>query len=132
MVVCQELIGKTISSFTFYEDSIDGPEICIELSDGTVFSSCLKTSTALEAKVTRNEGGHGIRQKRDDGGIVKTLAAYPHRADEGTLSRLLVETTIMLAASRTNPATVLRDAASTYKVDTDAIPLNVKQEFAAK
>jgi len=58
MVVCQEFIGKTISSFTIYEDSIDGPEICIELSDGTVFSSCLKTSTTLEAKVTRNEGGH--------------------------------------------------------------------------
>ena len=58
MVVCEEFIGKTISSFTIYEDSIDGPEICIEFSDGTVFSSCLKTSTALEAKVTRNEGGH--------------------------------------------------------------------------
>ena len=58
MVVCQEFIGKTISSFTIYEDSIDGPEICIEFSDGTVFSSCLKTSTALEAKMTRHEGGH--------------------------------------------------------------------------
>ena len=58
MVVCEEFIGKTISSFTIYEDTIDGPEICIEFSDGTVFSSCLKTSTALEAKVTRNEGGH--------------------------------------------------------------------------
>ena len=58
MVVCHEFIGKTISSFTIYEDTIDGPEICIEFSDGTVFSSCLKTSTALEAKVTRNEGGH--------------------------------------------------------------------------
>jgi ParB family chromosome partitioning protein len=75
---------------------------------------------------------HGIRQKRDDGGIRKALTAYFHRADEGTLSRLLVEASIMLAASRTNPATVLRDAASTYKVDTDAIALKVKQEFAAK
>ena len=58
MVACQAFIGKTISSFTIYEDSIDGPEICIEFSDCIVFSSCLKTSTALEAKVTRNEGGH--------------------------------------------------------------------------
>jgi hypothetical protein len=58
MVVCHEFIGKTINNFTIYEDTIDGPEICIEFSDGTVFSSCLKTSTALEAKVTRNEGGH--------------------------------------------------------------------------
>ncbi len=75
---------------------------------------------------------HGIRQKRDEGGLAKTFGAYLRRADEGTLSRLMVESTIMLAASRTNPATVLRDAANTYKVDTDAIALKVKQEFAAK
>jgi hypothetical protein len=48
---------KTINSFTIHKDSIDGPEICIEFSDGTVFSSRLKTSTALEGKVARNEGG---------------------------------------------------------------------------
>lgn len=75
---------------------------------------------------------HGIRQNRDDGGIGKTFAAYLRRADEGTLSRLLVETSVLLAASRTSAATVLRDAASTYKVDTDAITLKVRQEFAAK
>jgi ParB family transcriptional regulator, chromosome partitioning protein len=75
---------------------------------------------------------HGIRQKRDDGGMGKTLAGYIRRADEGTLSRLLVETSILLVASRSNPATILRDAASMYKVDTDAITLKVKQEFAAK
>jgi ParB family chromosome partitioning protein len=39
---------------------------------------------------------------------------------------------ILLAASRTNAATVRRDAASVYKVDTEAITLKVKQEFAAK
>ena len=55
---------------------------------------------------------HGIRQRRDDGGIGKTLAAYIRRADEGTLSRLLVETGILLAASRSNAASILRDAAS--------------------
>lgn len=60
------------------------------------------------------------------------LGAFLRRADEGTLSRLVVETAILLAASRTNPASVLRDAASIYKVDTDAITLKVKQEFAAK
>ena len=64
--------------------------------------------------------------------LIKTLAAYIRRADEGTLSRLLVETTILFAASRMNAATVLRDAATAYKVDTDAITLKVKQEFAAK
>ena len=71
---------------------------------------------------------HGIRQKRDDGGIGKTLAAFLRRADEGTLSRLLVQTAVLLAAARTNPASVLKDAAATYKVDTDAITAKVKQE----
>jgi len=75
---------------------------------------------------------HGIRQMRNDGGISKTLVAFVRRADEGTLSRLMVETAILLGASRTNAVTVLRDAASTYKVDTDAISLKVKQEFAVK
>jgi ParB family chromosome partitioning protein len=37
-----------------------------------------------------------------------------------------------LATARTNPAVVLRDAAAIYKVDTEAIGLEVKQEFAAK
>jgi ParB family chromosome partitioning protein len=46
--------------------------------------------------------------------------------------RLLVETAILLATSRTNTTTVLRDAAATYKVDTEAIALKVKQELAAK
>jgi hypothetical protein len=57
MVECKEFVGKVISSFTIYEDSSDGPEICIEFTDGTVFSSSLKTTTALEAKLTRNQGG---------------------------------------------------------------------------
>lgn len=29
----------------------------IEFTDGTLFSSCLKTSTCLEAKMTRDDGG---------------------------------------------------------------------------
>ena len=41
-MVCKEFVGKVVSNFTIYEDSGDGPEICIEFSDGTVFSSCLK------------------------------------------------------------------------------------------
>ena len=75
---------------------------------------------------------HGIRQKRDDGGIAKTFSAFLSRADEGTLSRMLVEAAILLAASKTSPVAVLRDAAAAYKVDTDAIATKVKQEFAAK
>ncbi len=57
MVECKEFVGKVVNTFTIYEDSIDGPEICIEFTDGTVFSSCLKTTTALEAKATRDDGG---------------------------------------------------------------------------
>ncbi len=62
----------------------------------------------------------------------KTLTAYLRRADEGTLSRLLVEASILLAASRGNATAILKDAAAVYKVDTEAIGLKVKQEFAAK
>lgn len=75
---------------------------------------------------------HGIRQKRDDGGVRKTLTAFLRRADEGTLSRLLVEASILLAASRGNATAILKDAATAYKVDTEAIATKVKQEFAAK
>ncbi len=38
----------------------------------------------------------------------------------------------MLASLRGNPTTLLRDAATAHKVNTDAIALNVKHEFAAK
>jgi ParB family chromosome partitioning protein len=75
---------------------------------------------------------HGIRQNRDDGGITKTFTAFLRRSDEGTLSRMLVESSILLAATRGNPPAVLKEAATAYKVDTDAIAAKVKQEFAAK
>jgi len=89
-------------------------------------------STMEENRMEMLARQHGIRIKRDDGGIAKTVAAFVRRADEGTLSRLLVESSILLAASRGNPATVLRDAASACKVDTEAIAAKVKQEFAVK
>ncbi len=54
------------------------------------------------------------------------------RADEGTLSRQMIEATILLASARQNGATVLKDAATLYKVDTEAIGQKVKLEFAAK
>lgn len=75
---------------------------------------------------------HGIRKDRETDTIDKLIGACVRCADEGTLSRLLVEATVLLAAARTNPVAVLRDAAATYKVDTDAIAQKVKQEFAAK
>ena len=75
---------------------------------------------------------HGIRQKRDDGGIGKALTAFVRRADEGTLSRLMVEASILLASLRGNPAAILKEAATAYKVDTEAIAAKVKQQFAVK
>lgn len=75
---------------------------------------------------------HGLRHKRDDGGIRKAFVAYLRRADEGTLSRALVESGILLAASRGGSSDVLKDAATVYKVDTDAIASKVRQEFVAK
>jgi ParB family chromosome partitioning protein len=89
-------------------------------------------STMDENRVEMLARQHGIRQKRDDGGVSKALPAFLRRADEGTLSRLLVEASILIAASRGNPTAVLRDAATAYKLDTDAIAVKVKQEFAAK
>ena len=47
-------------------------------------------------------------------------------------SRLLVEASIVLAASRGNAIAILKDAATAYKVDTEAIAARVKQELAAK
>jgi ParB family transcriptional regulator, chromosome partitioning protein len=90
------------------------------------------TSVMDENRIEMLARQHGIRQKRDDGGLNKTLASFVRRADEGTLSRLLVEASILLAASHGNPAIVLKDAASAYKVDTDAIASKVRQEFTAK
>jgi len=75
---------------------------------------------------------HGIRQKRDDGGVAKTFAAFLRRADESTLGCAVVESAVLLAASRGNATQALRDAATAYKVDADAIGAKVKQEFAAR
>jgi len=75
---------------------------------------------------------HGIKKAKDSDSIGKLFAAYLRRAEESALGCLLVEITILHAATRQNAAQVLRDAASAYKVDVDAIGLKVKQEFAAK
>jgi ParB family chromosome partitioning protein len=75
---------------------------------------------------------HGIRKDRETDMLDKLFAAFLRRADEGMLSRLLVEVSVVLASGRSNGTTALRDAAAAYKVDTDAIALKVRQEFAAK
>ena len=75
---------------------------------------------------------HGIKKAKDSDSIAKLFAAYLRHAEESALGGLLVEITVLHAAMRQNAAQVLRDAATAYKVDTDAITLKVKQEFAAK
>ena len=74
----------------------------------------------------------GIRAKEGEP-IGKLLTAYTRKADESELGKLIVETAILLSArSQPDGGKVLRAAAHAYKVDTDAIALKVKQEFAAK
>ena len=75
---------------------------------------------------------HGIKRSKDTEDIGKLFAAYLRPADESTLSRIVVELTIVLIAARTNAPSILREAATVYKVDTDAIAQKVKAEFAAK
>jgi len=60
------------------------------------------------------------------------LALNLRRAEESVLGKVLVETIILYMATRHSPSQVLHDAAAIYKVDTEAIALKVKQEFAAK
>jgi ParB family chromosome partitioning protein len=75
---------------------------------------------------------HGIKKAKDSDSIGKLFSSFLRRAEESLLGRITVELTIVLAASRGNAPQVLRDAAQAYKVDTDAIALKARQEFAAK
>jgi ParB family chromosome partitioning protein len=75
---------------------------------------------------------HGIKREKDSDSIAKLFSAHLRRAEESVLGSMLVELTILLAAARQQTTQVLNDAATFYKVDTNAIAGNVKQEFAAK
>ena len=79
--------------------------------------------------VARNRG---IKPKQGES-APKLLTAFVRKADESALGRLIVEAVILLSArTQSDGGKVLRAAAQVYKVDTDAIALKVKQEFAAK
>jgi ParB family chromosome partitioning protein len=74
----------------------------------------------------------GIKPKNGES-APKLLTAFVRKADESALGRLIVETVILLSArTQSDGGKVLRAAAQVYKVDTDAIALMVKHEFAAK
>ncbi len=68
---------------------------------------------------------HGIKKAKDSDSIGKLFAAFLRRAEESVLGRLAVELTVVLAAARSNAPSVLKDAATVYKVDTVAIAANV-------
>lgn len=75
---------------------------------------------------------YGIKKTKENESIGKLFTAYLRRAEESILGGLLIQVTILHAATRQNSRQVLLDAATAYKVDTDAITLKVKQEFATR
>ena len=57
MIECKEPVGKVIRLFTIFEDGHYGPDIQIEFTDGTRFSTCLKTAVSIEATYSQDQGG---------------------------------------------------------------------------
>jgi ParB family chromosome partitioning protein len=85
-----------------------------------------------EKRVEMIARNRGIRAKEGET-AAKLLTAFLRKAEESSIGRLIVEAVILLSArSQNDGGKVLRAAAQAYKVDTDAIALKVKQEFAAK
>jgi hypothetical protein len=56
-VDCLELTGKTIQRFRIHKDTGDGPELQIDLTDGTSFSYSVSSQTSTRA--TLYKGGVG-------------------------------------------------------------------------
>lgn len=76
---------------------------------------------------------HGIGKSKDDEAPAKLLAAFLSKIEESKLSRIVIETVILLSMhNQTDASKTLRETAQVYKVDVDAIASKVKQEFAAK
>lgn len=53
-VECPEVSGKTIQSLRIYNDTGDGTELLIDLTDGTSFSFNLAVKPVAEAAVIRS------------------------------------------------------------------------------
>jgi ParB family chromosome partitioning protein len=87
----------------------------------------------LDDKRLEMVGRNRSIRAKDGEPIGKLLTAFTRKAEESDLGKLIVEVAILLSA-RTQPdgGKLLRAAAQAYKVDTDAIALKVKQEFATK
>ena len=79
--------------------------------------------------VARNRS---IKAKQGES-VAKLLTAFVRKADEGTIGKLVIEAVILLSVrSQSDGGKVLRTAAQIYGVDTDAVALKVKHEFATK
>ena len=70
----------------------------------------------------------GQQEKQREEQAVANVTGLRVRA----LSRLLVESVILLAAASLNPAAVLKEAAMAYTVDTEAIAAKVRKELTTK
>jgi ParB family chromosome partitioning protein len=76
--------------------------------------------------------GQGVKAKEGES-VAKLLAAFARQAEEGDLGKLIVESIVLLSPrTQVDGDKTLRAAAQIYGVDTEAIAIKVKQEFAAK
>jgi ParB family chromosome partitioning protein len=85
-----------------------------------------------EKRVEMAARNRGIKAKEGES-AAKLLTAFVRKADEGTIGKMIIEAVILLTArTQADGGKTLRAAAQVYGVDTDAVALKVKQEFAAK
>jgi ParB family transcriptional regulator, chromosome partitioning protein len=76
---------------------------------------------------------HHVSGQKEEETLSKTMQAYLRRAPEGTLTRLIMEMSILLRmASGQDSNRVLAEAAKDYSVNVDAIASSVRKDFAAR
>ena len=68
-IECKDLVGKIVPPVTLFEESSDRPEISIDFEDGSNFNACLGVRVTVEAKWTRDDGGHPIGRRGSERGI---------------------------------------------------------------
>jgi ParB family chromosome partitioning protein len=85
-----------------------------------------------EKRVEMAARNRGIKAKEGES-AAKLLTAFVRKADEGTIGKMIIEAVILLTVrTQADGGKTLRAAAQVYGVDTDAVALKVKLEFAAK
>jgi ParB family transcriptional regulator, chromosome partitioning protein len=76
---------------------------------------------------------HHVSGQKEEEPLSKTMQAYLRRSPEGTLSRLIMEMSILLRMSSGQDSNrVLAEAAKEYSVNVETIASNIKKEFAAR